>query len=66
MEKLDMHSLEKGLVSQFLSKTYNTWEMCKYSSTRDFPNGEKHQVQESLTSTAQDVFTHQFQESNCW
>ena len=28
MEKLDMHSLETGLVSQFLSKTYTPWETC--------------------------------------
>ena len=64
MEKFDLQSLETGMVSQFLSKTYNSWETCKYPSTTDIPNVEKHQVQVSFTSTAQDVLTHQFQDSN--
>ena len=64
MIKLDLQSLETGLVSQFLSKTYNPRETCKYQSITDLLNVEKHQVQVSFTSTAQDVLTHQIQESN--
>ena len=45
MEKLVLHSSERGLVSQVLSKTYNPWETCKYSSTTDLLNVEKHQVE---------------------
>ena len=44
MEKLNLHSLETGLVTQFLSKTNNPWETCKYQ-TMDRTNVEKHQVQ---------------------
>ena len=57
MEKFDLHFLETGLVSQCLSKTYNPWETCKYPSTTDLPNLEKHQVQVSFTSTAK-MFVH--------
>ena len=66
MEKLNLHSLKTGLVSQFLSKTQNQWETCKHSSTTDLPkNVEKNKLQESFISNAQDVLTHQFQESYC-
>ena len=61
MEKLNLHSLKTGLVSQFLSKTQNQWETCKHSSTTDLPkNVEKNKLQESFISNAQDVLTHQF------
>ena len=48
MKKINLHSLKTGLVSQFLSKTYNPWESCKYPSSTDIPNVEKQQVQVSF------------------
>ena len=59
MEKLNLHSLKTGLVSQFLSKTHNQWETCKHPSTTDLPkNVEKNKLQESFKSIAQDVQLH--------
>ena len=51
------------MVSQFLSKTCSPWETYKYPSTTNL-NVEKHQVQVSFTSSAQDVLSHQFLDSS--
>ena len=48
MEKLKLHSLKTGLVSQFLSKTYNPRKICKYPSTTDPQCGEASSTYASL------------------
>ena len=65
MQNFVLYSFKTGLLSQCLSKTHNPWETCNYPSTTNLSNVEKHQVQASFTSTAQDVltFTYQFQDS---